>query len=406
MYTFYFIALLPVLVGAALWVLREEVNWIEWLGASLIGFILAGIFHGIAIYGVTADTETWSGQITRARQFSAWKEYYEYAVYRTEFYTESETYTDSKGRSQTRMVTRSRQVFDHWEPTTRWHNEYFECYSNIDTSYSINKAKYMWFTSKPIFDNIRAVQGDRRTGEHNSRMIMGDPNDYVSDNKTGYIVPVTKSVSFSNRLKAAPSVFSFVQPPQNVQVFDYPSNPNPFESQRVLGEAHKFISINEWDKLNARLGIKKKVNLVIIGYKNKSSDYAEYQKAKYIGGKKNDVIITFNIDNNDKVMWVKSFGWTDSKYCLANIDTLLLSTPINNDILPLLEQEIEVNYKIKNWHDFDYIAIEPSSTYYVWFVIILIIVEGGYFYWCLTNMVDKDDTGEVQLVNIDFDKFK
>jgi len=44
----------------------------------------------------------------------------------------------------------------------------------------------------------------------------------MADNKTGWIQPVTKWVSFENRIKAAPSVFSFVAVPTNINVFSYP----------------------------------------------------------------------------------------------------------------------------------------------------------------------------------------
>ena len=51
-------------------------------------------------------------------------------------------------------------------------------------------------------------------------MIAGDPNDYVSNNKTGWIEPVTKKVHYENRIKAAPTTFSFVKIPKYVKVFE------------------------------------------------------------------------------------------------------------------------------------------------------------------------------------------
>jgi hypothetical protein len=68
-------------------------------------------------------------------------------------------------------------------------------------------------------------------------MIEGDPFDYASDNKTGWVEPITKlRIILENRIKAAPSVFSFVKPPPN-SVYAYPKNDQPFRSDRLLGSA-------------------------------------------------------------------------------------------------------------------------------------------------------------------------
>lgn len=382
MYWFYIIALIPMIVGYILWLLDKKIAWFEWVACSAIGFILAGIFHAISICGMTADTETWSGQIVTARQFSAWKEYYEYAVYRTEYYTDTESYTDSKGRSRTRTVTKSRQVFDHWEPTSRWHDEYHEWYSNINTSYGIDKSTFVAICQK--FNDNHPVPGNRRTGEHNSRMIGGDPNDYVSDNRTGWIQPVTKSMSFSNRIKAAPSVFSFIKVPDSIKVFPYPKNGNPYVSDRLLGTAKKDFDQLKFDQLNSQLGPRKRVNLIIIGFDSADSMLGEYQRAKFIGGKKNDVVICYGMG------WAKVFGWTEKELVKSNLQTMFTQNPINNDLLPLIGEEIVKNYLIKDWKKFDYISIEPATCYYVWFAIILLLTQGGLYYYCHRNDLDKD----------------
>ena len=381
----------PLCIGYFLWLFSKKIAWFEWAGCSVLGFALAGIMHVVAIHGMTNDTETWSGQITEARQFSAWQEYYEYAVYRTEHYTTTESYTDSKGRSHTRTVQRSRQVFDHWEPTSRWHNENFEWYSNIQTSYSIDKSTFQDICRK--FKDVHPVHGRRTTGEHNSRMIAGDPNDYVSDNKTGWIQPVTKSMTFENRIKAAPSVFSFIKVPETIKVFNYPENPNPYVSDRLLGKARKDFDQLKFDQLNARLGPAKRVNLIIVGFDSSDSMLGEYQRAKFVGGKKNDVVICYGNG------WAKVFGWTEKELVKSDIQTMFISSPINNDLLPLIEEEVKKNYLIKDWKKFDYISVEPKQSYFVWFIIILVAVQIGLYIFCYKNKLDKDGNYSVNYRN-------
>jgi len=382
---FYFVAMVPLVIGGILFILSKEINWQEWIIGSAIAFILAGIMHAVAVAGMTADVETWSGQIVQSREYSAWQEYYEYAVYRTEYYTETESYTDSNGHSQTRTVTHSRQVFDHWEPTSRWHNIHWECSSNISTTYNIDQKTHKYLEVK--FNDRHPVAGHRRTSEHNSRMISGDVNDYFADNKTGWVEPITKRVSFENRIKAAPSVFSFVKPPPNT-VFAYPKNDNPFISDRLLGSA-ALIDILPFDQMNARLGPRKLVNVIMVGFGNKGSEYGQMQQAEWIGGKKNDIVITFG-GSNKKPSWVYVFGWTEKDITKRDIESIILEHGAVVETLPLIEEEIKKNYVLKDWSKFDYIQIQPPTWSYVVFLCLMVVSQGGIWYFFMNNESNKE----------------
>lgn len=374
MYLFYVFALIPVFIGLYLHHKNKNISAHEWLCGSIISFILAGSLHLFAVHSMTEDIETWSGEIVSARHFPRWHEYYEYAVYRTE------CTTDSKG------YTHCRQVFSHWQSTSRWHEEYFEAYSNIDTYYTISKAKFNYFVDK--FKDHRAIKGKRYTFEHNSRMLSGDPNDYVTYNKTGWVEPITRLVAFSNRIKAAPSVFSFVSVPENIPVYEYPPNNNSWSSNRLCGIAQQHFNQFTFDQFNSRLGPTKQVNVIIAGFADKNSSLAEYQKAKWLGGRKNDICILYGWSTKkNKVIWCKVFGWSESDICKKNLETLVLKNTPNNDLLPLLEKEIWKNYKIKDWSKFDYIAIEPRTTHLVWFFVLTIIIQGGLYHYFHMNDV-------------------
>lgn len=385
---FYLIALLTVFIGATLFIFDKKVNWQEWLLGSAISFAFAAIFHVCAIKGMTDDVETHSGQITMAKKFSSWQEYYEYAVYRTEYYTTTETYTDSKGRSHSRTVTHSRQVFAHWAPTSRWHGEYYMSYSNIQTTYDINKDKFLYFVG--VFNDNVAVKGTRTTWEHNSRMIGGNPNDYESHDKTGFIEPVTKWVTWTNKVKASPSVFSFRPVPKEAPIYPYPSNTNPFISDRIVGLAAKDFSITALDKLNARLGPSKRVNVILVGFGNKDSSIAQLQQARWIGGKKNDLVICYGTNGDKKASWTYVFGWTEREDCKKNLQTLFLENDLDNKLLDKVEEEVRQNYLIKNWSKFDYLTVEPPTWSYVVYVLLVILIQGGFWFWANTNQFNKN----------------
>jgi hypothetical protein len=317
-----------------------------------------------AHYGQVGDYETWSGKIVQARFFPAWKEYYEYAVYRTEY-----TY-DSDGK-----VSGSYQVFDHWEPTTRWHSEHWEAYSNIDTTYSITKARYNYFVK--IFGNERSIKGDRTTSEHASRMIAGDPKDYLTILTSDFVEPITSVKYFENRIKAAPSIFNFLEVPKEMAVFEYPGNQNAWISNRLLGNAPKHLSIRKWDEMCARLGPIKRLNVIFVGFDSSDTMLAEWQKSKWMGGKKNDLVICKGPN------WCKVFGWSESDICKRNIETLILQNKLDDAILPLIEKEIMDNYKKREFtEDFAYLTVEPQVHHWITFIVILFLSQGAlYFYF-------------------------
>lgn len=390
MYWFYILALIPLGVGLFLYLKSDKIVWWEWLIGSAASFMVAGIMHFSAIKGMTDDTETWSGKVTYVCHVPRWKEYYEEAIYRTEYYNTTESYSDSKGRTQTRTVRQSRQVFDHWESCRRWHEEYYYVKTSLEQKFNVSPDKYHYLIVK--FGQKQSVAGDRRTGEHASRMIDGDPNDYIGINIKSWVEPVTDNRTFENRIKSAPSVFSFVQPPTNSHVFIYPENSDVFQSDRVLGHAKGKINLLLWDQLNAKLGAVKKVNLIIIGWKNESSQISEFQRSKWIGGKKNDLVLCYGIDDSDSIIWTKVFGWSESEICKRNLETILLDNDINKDILALIETEVVDNYKIKDWKKFDYISIEPQTRHFVWFFVIMIITQSCLYAYFSMNDFEKRNT--------------
>ncbi len=383
-WVFYLLALLPLAIGGALLVFDKEVNWIECLIGAVVALTLAGTFHAISVHGMTDDVETWSGQITQARHYAAWQEYYEYAVYRTEYYTETEYYTDSDGRSQSRTVTHSRQVFDHWEPARRWHGEHWHTWSNIGTAYPIGKPMFDYLCRQ--FGDHHSVPGDRRTGEHNSRMIGGDPNDYVTDNKTGWVQPITDHRHFENRIKASPSVFSFPPIPANVKVHPYPANGDPWRSDRLIGSAALLDNL-AFDQMNSRLGPTKKVNVILIGAGSQDSFFSQWQEAAYIRGRKNDIVIVYG-GVNTQPTWCRVFSWGEGP-ALKAIETLVMDKGVTNSLFPLIEAEIRAGFTRADWKKWSYLTIEISPRYLWWYLGIMIVVQVGLYVFFHLNQFDK-----------------
>lgn len=349
----YLIPLIPIIIGAVCYYFNDKVHIYEWLIGSAVAFITATIIHSISFYSQTSDIEVWSGKVEYARQYSAWREQYEEAVYKT----------DDDGD----------RVFSHYETERRWHDEYFVIHTNLNTTHHVSEAKYQYFVKK--FNNITKVEGDRTTSETDSHMIDGDPYDYISYAKNN-IEPIHENRKFQNKLKAARSVFEFAKIPDGMKVEPYPISRDIFKSKRVLGTARKRIDIKEWDSMNAILGPIKKVNVIIVGFSGPDSMQAEWLRANWKGGKKNDIVICYGNG------WSKVFGWSDAELCKVNLQSIALRGPVDETIIPKIKDEIMKNYKETDWTRFDHLQISPKTSHYVWLFVVLIVTQGGlYFYF-------------------------
>ena len=60
----------------------------------------------------------------------------------------------------------------------------------------------------------------------------------------------------------------------------------------------------------------------------------------------------------------------------------MLEHPINDDLIPLIAQEVAQNYVIKDWSKFDYISIDPPSwSYWVYFILLAATQIGLYVFF-------------------------
>jgi hypothetical protein len=362
---FYLFACIPFLVGGMLWALGKEVHWGEWLGGTAASFALAGIMHAVASLGATADVETWSGHIVKAVHYPRWIEEYVQVHVRTR--------TDANGNVHTETYT----TIEH-----RTHPEHWTAYSNISSEYEIDRAKY---------EEMVAVFGNRSTERpHKSGFDGGDPNVYATYNKSaGEYYPITSRRMWENKVRATPSTFSFPKVPKAVMVFDYPGNSDPWRSDRLLGSA-SLLDIREFDRLNARLGPRKKVNLIMVGFGGRDSMAAQWQEAAWVGGKKNDVVICWG-GSNKKPTWARAFGWTDRKIVLRNLESLILEIGAVPDVLPLVEEEIIKNYQLKDWEkSFAHIRV-PAPMWAAWtYFSMAVVAQALFWWWAHHNDLGKD----------------
>lgn len=380
MWFFYIFALVPTAIGAYLFYKNKEIVWQEWLGGTIAAFALAAIIHLVAINGMTDDIETWSGQITKVSHYPRWVERW------TRHH--SETYYTGSGKNR-KAHTRN------WT-TTEYDTHYEHWIAHRDFGSYVDTAQI----DENLFNDLSRKFGGRvfndgtQSYNHfNGSRSSGDKNIYSVNNEKGYISPVTTIKHFENRIKAAPSLFSFTKVPTNISVHTWPNNENWMQSERLIGTASVLIDIYKFDCMNSMLGPRKSVNVIMVGFASEGQEYGQWQQAKWIGGKKNDLVLCFGgATTKQKANWAYVFGWTENELVKKNLQTLLLNNQINNDILPLIASEIIKNYKIKDWSKFDYINIEPPTWSYWTYIILLIITQGGLYYYFHINEYGKNNS--------------
>lgn len=361
---FYLFACIPVLVGFVFWAGRTKVHWGEWIGGSAIGFALAGLFHLAAIFGATGDRETWSGYIVKAVHYPRWVEQYQ----------QMHTRTVGSGKDQKTEI--------YFTTEYRTHPEKWRAYSSIDSSHQI---------TKDFYDKIATEFGNRGSERgFKPGFYSGDGNIYPTRNiGSGERFPITDLRRFENKIKATPTTFSFAKVPPTIKVFDYPKNIDAFISDRLVGSA-ALLDVLAFDQLNARIGPKKKANLILVGFGDKDSSYAKWQEAAWVGGKKNDVVLCWGGPNN-KPTWAVAFGWTDSKTTLRNLESIALEHGVTNKTTRLLEEEIFKTYRLKDWDKaFAHIRVPAPAWAVISYFIVATLAQIVFWFWAHSNDLSKN----------------
>jgi hypothetical protein len=372
MWLLYIIALVPLFIGFLLWFLSKRITLWEWLIGLIVPFVFAGIIHGIAVSSMTADVETWSGKITKFTHTPRWVERYEVAIYRTV----------TRGSGKNKYTT---QEFSHYETRYRTHYPSWTAYTDF------GKETHSFGTSEGVYKEFKIKFGEEYyTRGYRPGFYSGDRRDYHLKNVKNYVQPTTINKSFENRIKAAPTTFSFIKVPEDFKgLYEYPENRNKFRSDRLVGKARTDFNYLEFDRMCSRLGSKKKVNIVLIGFDPKiPASIAKYQEAKFIGGKKNDLIICYSKNILGSAQWAYVFGWTEKEIVKRKLEQLFLDEKINTKLLTKIEEYVNKYYVIKDWSKFDYISVEPPSWSWITLVILVFVFSIGYYIWAFLNEHD------------------
>lgn len=235
--------------------------------SAYIGFISAG----------QSDTEVLNGQvISKSRERVSCEHSYECMCY----YTES-----CSGSGSNRSCTRTRHCSTCYEHS---HDVDWDVHTSVG-DLSIDRIDRQGLKEPPRWSQVKL--GEPAAREHHYL-------NYVKGNKDSL---------FSKDKKYAESFKD--QIPPYPEVYDY------YRFSRVLNITGRALPIDYWnDYLNntlKTLGTEKQVNIIWVVTSGKPVEFFNGLVYEWAGGKKNDVIVVTDIDENNNINWMMSTSFAD-----------------------------------------------------------------------------------------------
>lgn len=335
-----------VLLGIILLFLEVVFNH-EWL--RLIIILVSTIVLSFAMVGIdyaakTTDTEVWSGSVIDWEHEEEWEEWIP---------PDEQCSTDSNGKKTCITI-----------PGYYKHH------------YAENRIK----TSDNGWMNVSKAPDGKKFDDNwpNDDKVLKEywPEGTPTASKHSYVNKVNASYSIYRHeeidLKEYPNLPNY--PDKVSGLFDIDrivgSVPNKKEANKVLAaqntRLNKFIPDPEKPGKNRSW---KQVNIIFVNVgADKSEDYGFALQDYWEGGNKNDFVISFSMNDDGTLNWVYPFSWSEVEILKIEVRDYMLDlekiedfVPVVNDVAKLVEDKFER----KQFADFDYLQIDPSTWVYV-----------------------------------------
>lgn len=332
----------------------RDINYQEMaLQIGIVSMAVVAMFL-IANNSQTHDTEIWNGQVVnKTRDHGQWTESYQ---------CNCRTVTRGSGNNRYTTTVCSTCYRKHYTVTWKAH-----------TTVGKVTIEHLDRTSRSVYKSP-------------------DPKFYVDINKGD---PVSLPKSYENYVKAVhESLFNDKTDEKYLgKIPEYPRIFKHYNINRVLNvgakvDSKEILSLNERLNLDLRtLGKEKQVNIIVIltGINDPSYRYAV--ENKWLGGKKNDVIVFLGVNPDHEILWADGMTWA------KNMGNELLQVKLRDDLESLKEFNVEnvekvivsnikTHYKRPEMKKFEYLKDEivPSDAAIIWIVLITLLLSGTLTY--------------------------
>lgn len=345
---YYFIFALPLIVTAITIYYKKKFDLKEAAVQLFASWAIGAIVLLLGSMMATSDYEIWNGQVydkTRVQDY--WLETYE-----------CNCVTTGSGKNET--TTCDTCYRDHY--TVDW-----------DVKCSVGNVK------------IKSLDS-----EYKSVYKKPDPTAYKKAFKGEFCAT---SHSYTNYIKAADHSLFNLDNNLNYEEYEVPNYPrihSYYKVNRVFGFGKINKKLNELLNSELRtLGPTKQANIILIGTKY-DEGYRYAVEQKWLGGKKNDVIVLVGIDGI-------SIDWVDTITLGSNLGNELMTVKMHDDIMALklvsediagvVTDTIAKHFDRKPMQEFEYLKddIQPSIWLIILSIVLCVSCNIGIFFYFKNN---------------------
>lgn len=323
----YFLMIIAVPVAFAIgmkFFFHKDITVKELLITLAISTVIGGLVVAAGYHRSVGDVEIISGYVTGKERVKVSCEH-SYSC---------NCYTSCSGSGNTRSCsTHCQTCYEHW------HDFDWNVKSTIGT-FTIDRIDRQGEDMPPRWESVKAYE------------------------------PVAREAFYENWIKAAPDSLFHALDVKGHEKFipNYPETFDYYRINRLVANGVKFPDAKLWNQeleyMLRALGAKKQVNVVIVAT-NRSESFADALNAKWLGGKKNDVLIVVGSKKYPEMDWVRVISWTDSQiFKVALRDDLQKIGKLDRtEWMKAISSNINTYYVRKPMADFDYLkdAVEPPT---------------------------------------------
>jgi hypothetical protein len=320
----------------------------------------------------TNATEYWNTQIVSATYYEAWDEWIHKTCKRC--------HEDCTGSGEDRSC--HEDCVDYDCSYREYHPARWVAVDNSGNTISINQT---------YFEELCKLWNNKVYKDMHRSFYTQDGDAYVCtfDNVLDHVIPYTTAHIYENRVKCSKSVFNFAkvdsEDVKDYGLYSYPPVPG-FWYNPILGWSDPAAS-RRLQQYNAQLGAWRQVHIMILVYKDKPVKAAIYQEGYWKGGNKNEFILCIGVRDN-KVAWAKVISWTEQDILKVGVEKTVQAMPFNLvAISDYMAGEVQKKFVRKQFKDFSYLTVEPTSTaVWVAFIITLLTTIGLSIYVVLNGL--------------------
>lgn len=358
--TLFLLLLVPVLIGlGGLLLGRGRITIKEFAVQEAVIAVVIVTGYLIALSGRSSDVEHWNGRI--AKKWTA-------SGSCCHSYSCNCTTTCSGSGKDRSCSTHCQTCYEHWHD-----QEFYATTTNQETVFSET-----------------CVRPHRAPPERWQSIVEGEPTtvdhpftNYVQANPDTIMRRTGAADRWKGHLPAYPAVYDYYRSDQAIAV----------------GIAvPRLARLNEsLATLNADLGRKKQVNVILVVAAAGDPSYAEAIREAWLGGKKNDLIVVIGTSSFPAITWVSVVSWSEQEEMkLAIRDRIVgLGSFDGDSVVSIVRDEAAAKFKRKRWADFDYLkaTVEPTpGVQRALFIVGLLLSLGLAILFYRVDVFDEEPT--------------